>query len=116
MKLVMVRHAHHGAAIQHFAQLVQRLLHRRSIAVGRLLQLAKGKSPIGAEENRFDRSRQIAQGCLCSMWIGPNRSFCLTLIAERRRTSRTATNVTTASTRTSSSGVSSASANRPYRS
>src|SRR5258708_40168623 len=101
MKLVVVPHEHHAAALQRFSQLVERMLHRGSIAVGRLLQLAQGKSAIGAEEDRFDRRRQVAQGSLGSMWIGPKRSFCRTLIAERRSSSRTATKVTTASRRSS---------------
>jgi len=35
------------------------------------------------------------------MWIGPNRSFCRMLIADRLRSSSTATKVTTASSRSS---------------
>src|SRR5260370_3399328 len=81
------------------------MVYRHSIAVGRLLQLAEGESTIGAEENRFDRRRQVGQSCLGSMWIGPKRSFCRTLITERRRSSRTATNVTTASRRPSDSRI-----------
>jgi hypothetical protein len=67
MKVVMVPHEHHSAAMQRFAQLVERMLHSSSIAIGRLLQLAEGKGAVGAEENRFDRRRQVAQGCLGSM-------------------------------------------------
>src|SRR5713101_7678475 len=110
MKLIMVPHEHHAAAVQRFAQLVKRMLYRRSIAVGRLLQLAEGESTIGAEENRFDRRRQVAQSCLGSMWIGPKRSCCGTVLTQGARCYTTATNVSTASRRSSDSRSSSGSA------
>src|SRR4029077_21208645 len=115
VELVVMPHEHHAAAVERFSQLIQRVLDRRAVTVGRLLQLAERKRPVGAEENRFDRRGQLAQGCLGSMWIGPKRSFGRTLMMERRSSARTATNVTPASSRSSDSRISSSSSIGPSR-
>src|SRR6266566_740907 len=114
VKLVVMAHQHDAPSVEGLAQLAQRVLDRGAIAVSRMLQLTQGEGSVGAEENRLDRRRERGQAlCLVSIRIGPNRSFCRTLISERRSSSSTATNVTTASSRSSDSRISSSSSMGP---
>src|SRR5260370_37132810 len=115
----MVPHQHDAAPYERLAQLIQGVLHGGLGAVCRLLQLTQRQRPVGAEQDGFDRRGQAAQvalfNCLGSIWIGPKRSFCRTLINDLRRSSSTATNVTTASSRSSDSRISSSSSIGPRR-
>src|SRR2546427_4430111 len=134
MDLVVVAHEHHAATLERLAQLLEGAFDAVAVAVRRLLQLSNFQRTVGAEEDRFQRGRDTrgphelrgfavssrgpprqAAGSRISTWIGPNRSFCRTRISERRISSSTATNVTTASRRSSDSRISSMSSSGPCR-
>src|SRR5579859_3436018 len=104
MQLVVVPHDHDAAAVERRAQLFKRVLDLVALAGGGVLQLTQLERTVGAEEDRLDGRRQIAcHAGLASMWIGPKRSFWRTVIKARRSSSRTATNVITASSLSSDS-------------
>src|SRR5258708_13865098 len=115
----MVPHQAHTVPLEPLAELVQGVLHRGLVAVSCLLQLTQRQRPVGAEQDGFERRGQAAQVALFdglgSIWIGPKRSFWRTLINDLRRSSSTATNVTTPSSRSSASRITSTSSIGPPR-
>src|ERR1700674_287153 len=116
-------HEHHAAPLQRSLQLIEGLLDGGAVAAHCLLQLAQLQWSVGAEEDGFEHCGQVRHWAssrrrlrgtfLGSMWIGPKRSFWRTLIADRLRSSSTATKVTTASRRSSDSRISSTSSSGP---
>src|SRR5262245_45891693 len=108
-------HQHDAAAFERVTPLLERPLDGVAVRVRGLLQLAYLQRPVGAEEDRFEGRRRIghAAGARISTWIGPKRSFCLTLMTERRISSSTATKVTTASRRSTDSRINSTSSMGP---
>src|SRR5207244_6656564 len=111
-----VAHQHDSAAFQRLAKLLERAFHAVAVAVGRLLQLADFQRAVGAEEDCLERRGNTVHeaGSRLSTWMGPNRSFCLTRTTDRRISSRSATNVTTASRRSSDSRISSINSIGPF--
>jgi hypothetical protein len=54
MNLVLMSHHHHSTSLEGVAELLERLLDRRTIGIRRLLQLAQPERAIGAEEDRLE--------------------------------------------------------------
>src|SRR6202140_3984677 len=118
MDLVVVSHHPPPTPFERTAELVEGLLDRRTIGVSRLLQLPQLEGPVGAEQDRLEGGRDLTHrrvASVASTWIAPNRSFWRTTTRDLRSSSRTATNVTTASRRSSDSRISSTSSIGPLR-
>src|SRR5205807_8334246 len=92
---------HHSSAAQGGLQRFESSLGFAAVAAGGGLQLTLLEGAVRREEDRLESGAQLVRRHLDSTTIAPKASFCRTLTAPRRRSSSRATNVTTASSRSS---------------